>query len=704
MQHQPLFIQALEPRIMLDGAGAATLYSVMDDVGETPGLDDTVPLNNKTIQYDSDTTLPFADVKITTAKEIVFIDAQVSDYQSIINTLDSSVTTHIIQAHENGWVQMAEILAGEKNIDAVHVIGHGNAGQIVLGDSLLNTSTINQYAATLSSIGDSLSVNADLLFYGCNIASTLSGEVLIKDIAALTKADVAASTDVTGHESKGGDWDLEHQAGSIETSSLSLPNYQDILLTIDGNKLYMEAGTSFTVSAGDSATLSGSYDSHGEHDGPLLADDSGAANLVVSKFEFTHVNGNGLNSNNNDPGDTYTTNGLAITINADGSYTADASDVTVAKTFQITYWASDDDNTNVRSGWGGGLVIDTILVAPVGVNDTDAVNEDATVTVDDGDDEDVLEDDTDRNSLTVTSIRTGDTEGSGTGDTIAPVFVDSFGVGSQDTVPTDLAFNADGTKMFIVGSSGDDVNEYTLTTGFDASTASFVDSFSVSSQEVDPSGLAFNADGTKMFVVGRTDARDVNEYTLTTGFDVSTASFVDGFSVSSQESSPQGLAFNTDGTKMFVTGDNGDDVNEYTLTTGFDVSTASFVDSFSVSSQETFPSGLAFNADGTKMFIIGKTGDDVNEYTLTTGFDVSTASFTGEVFDISSKESTPMGLAFSADGTKMFVMGYGSDKVHEYTLATGFDLNKITLTGTYGQLTLNANGSYSLCCQSKRGG
>ncbi len=372
MQHQPLFIQALEPRIMLDGAGAATLYSVMDDVGETPGSDDTVPLNNKTIQYDSDTTLPFADVKITTAKEIVFIDSQVSDYQSIINTLDSSVTTHIIQAHENGWVQMAEILAGEKNIDAVHVIGHGNAGQIVLGDSLLNTSTINQYAATLSSIGDSLSANADLLFYGCNIASTLSGEVLIKDIAALTKADVAASTDVTGHESKGGDWDLEHQAGSIETSSLSLPNYQDILLTIDGNKLYMEAGTSITVSAGDSATLSGSYDSHGEHDGPLLADDSGAANLVVSKFEFTHVNGNGLNSNNNDPGDTYTTNGLAITINADGSYTADASDVTVAKTFQITYWASDDDNTNVRSGWGGGLVIDTILVAPVGVNDTDA--------------------------------------------------------------------------------------------------------------------------------------------------------------------------------------------------------------------------------------------------------------------------------------------------------------------------------------------
>jgi len=92
---------------------------------------------------------------------------------------------------------------------------------------------------------------------------------------------------------------------------------------------------------------------------------------------------------------------------------------------------------------------------------------------------------------------------------------------------------------------------------------------------------------------------------LTTGFDVSTASFVDAFSVSAQESKPSGLAFNNDGTKMFVLGYAGDDVNEYTLTTGFDVSTASFVDAFSVASQETSPRGLAFNNDGTKMFVTG---------------------------------------------------------------------------------------------------
>ena len=148
-------------------------------------------------------------------------------------------------------------------------------------------------------------------------------------------------------------------------------------------------------------------------------------------------------------------------------------------------------------------------------------------------------------------------------------FVDSFSVSSQETQPTGLAFNSNGTKMFVIGWAGDDVNEYTLSTGFDVSTASYDSNFSVSSQESTPTDLAFNSNGTKMFVIGSSD--DVNKYTLSTGFDVSTASYDSDFKVESQESAPKGLAFNSDGTKMFVTGYHGDDVNEYTLSTGFNL-------------------------------------------------------------------------------------------------------------------------------------
>jgi DNA-binding beta-propeller fold protein YncE len=114
-----------------------------------------------------------------------------------------------------------------------------------------------------------------------------------------------------------------------------------------------------------------------------------------------------------------------------------------------------------------------------------------------------------------------------------------------------------------------------------------------------------------MYIVGNS-ADTVFEYTLSTGFDVSTASYTQGFSVAAQDDNPRGLAFNTDGTKMFVAGYTGQDINEYTLATGFNVSTASFVDSFSVSAQDTAPRGVAFNADGTKMFIIGSNADSVS--------------------------------------------------------------------------------------------
>ena len=109
--------------------------------------------------------------------------------------------------------------------------------------------------------------------------------------------------------------------------------------------------------------------------------------------------------------------------------------------------------------------------------------------------------------------------------------------------------------------------------------------------------------------------------------------FVDSFDVSSKEQTPTGLAFSANGLKMFVVGSQNDKVHQYSLSTAFDVSTASMVSDFyhsvGISGQgETLPHGLAFNSDGTKMFLVGRTLDDVSEYVLGVGFDVGeTSSF-----------------------------------------------------------------------------
>jgi len=260
----------------------------------------------------------------------------------------------------------------------------------------------------------------------------------------------------------------------------------------------------------------------------------------------------------------------------------------------------------------------------------------------------------------------------------AATFVDSFSVVTQENNPTGLTFNNDGTKMFVSGNAGNDVGEYSLTTAFDVSTATFVGRFEVVNEDNNPSGVAFNNDGTKMFVTGFT-GDNVYEYTLSTGFDLtSTVSFVDSFDVSTHETAPGGLTFNNEGTKMFVVGENFKEVIEYTLTTPFDVSSASFVDSFDVRNEVWRPRDVTFNNDGTKMFVVGNS-NEVDEFKLSTGFDLSsTITYVG-AFNVSTQDDTPTGVTFNNDGTKMFVVGSGSGNVNEYTLSCAF---KVTASST----------------------
>jgi len=269
------------------------------------------------------------------------------------------------------------------------------------------------------------------------------------------------------------------------------------------------------------------------------------------------------------------------------------------------------------------------------------------------------------------------------------VFIDSLDISGEDADPQDLAFNTDGTKMFVLGNAGNDVSEYACTTGFDISTCTFSvgESLPVSVQEPTPTGIAFSADGLTMFITGLFGV-DVTEFACGTAFDVSTCAVTDTKSIAGQETFPQGLAFNTDGMKMFVTGSTGDDVNEYACGTAFDATSCIFTvkagNPFSVFTQETAPQGLAFNTDGTKMFVIGQqTGNVVNEYTCTTGFDVSTCGFT-DSFDASAQETTPTGIAFSADGLKMFVIGTAELDVNEYCLGIPFDVSSVCDIGVGG--------------------
>jgi len=195
-------------------------------------------------------------------------------------------------------------------------------------------------------------------------------------------------------------------------------------------------------------------------------------------------------------------------------------------------------------------------------------------------------------------------------------------------------------------------------------------SFSVTAQEATPNGLFFKPDGTAMYVVGASNDR-VNQYSLSTPWNVSTASFVNFISVSAQDSSSQDVFFRPDGLTMYVVGDTNNTIFQYTLSSAWDITTASYASkTFSVATQETNPSGVWFKPDGTEMYIVGSATDAVYKYTLSTAWDVSTASYSGISFSVAAQESVPSGLSFTDDGFAMFVLGSGTDQIYQYNLSS----------------------------------
>jgi DNA-binding beta-propeller fold protein YncE len=243
----------------------------------------------------------------------------------------------------------------------------------------------------------------------------------------------------------------------------------------------------------------------------------------------------------------------------------------------------------------------------------------------------------------------------------------SFRVGSQEGLPQDLFFKPDGTKCYIVGFSGDAVVEYSLSTAWDISSASFVTSLSVNAQETTPRSFWFKGDGSEVYVSG-TVSDSVHQYSLSTTWDVSSGTYTQSFSIAAQSGLPRGLTFKPDGTKMYVADPSTDLIYQYSLSSAWDISTASY-DSKTLTPGTPTATSPRFNPDGTKLWLIDSGPDEVAQYSLTTAWDVSTGSYDNVFFDVSGQETTPQGFFFKSDGSKMYVVGQNSDTIYQYSTA-----------------------------------
>ena len=183
---------------------------------------------------------------------VVFIDSRISSLELVVAGLAAGTRWVVVNSERDGLTQIAAALQGASNLQSIQVLSHGGPGSLLLGSGSITSGTLQSQAVLLASIGAALGPEGDLLLYGCNVAQGDSGAQFIALLAQLTGADVAASTDLTGDASLGGDWVLEANTGAIEVTALSLDGLIGSLDTINGT-----AGDDSLVGTTNDDTLSG---------------------------------------------------------------------------------------------------------------------------------------------------------------------------------------------------------------------------------------------------------------------------------------------------------------------------------------------------------------------------------------------------------------------------------------------------------------
>ncbi len=124
----------------------------------------------------------------------------------------------VLNSNENGIQQITAAVQSYQNLNAIHIISHGDPGEIQLGNVRLNQGSVLENADAVSRWGMALNNGGDILLYGCDVAGTDTGRSFVNQLAQLTGADLNASTDLTGEKNLGGNWSLEYATGAIESA------------------------------------------------------------------------------------------------------------------------------------------------------------------------------------------------------------------------------------------------------------------------------------------------------------------------------------------------------------------------------------------------------------------------------------------------------------------------------------------------------
>lgn len=259
--------------------------------------------------------------------------------------------------------------------------------------------------------------------------------------------------------------------------------------------------------------------------------------------------------------------------------------------------------------------------------------------------------------------------------------IQSKDVSAQEGSPNAIDFSSDGSSMLITGGGSSSVHQYTGGE-WDLSLATYERSLDVSTEDTTPTAAEYENGDTELYIPGD-DTDTVYQYSLSTATDISTATLTRSLDVSTETNDPRGLDFSADGLTMYLVGAGVGNVEVYTLSEAWNISTATHDTVFDVSSQDADPTGIAFGDDGDRMVLSGEDTDAVYQYGLDTAYDLGTAMYTGNSLDVSSEGNQPSSVAYTDEGRVIFTSDRQTAEAYQYDTSTEEVFEETNETTTY---------------------
>ena len=192
------------------------------------------------------------------ATMLVVIDPAVEAPAQLVSGIQADAELLLLDANQDSIAQITRALT-RGNYRSLHLVSHGSPGCLHLGATDLNSETITQYQQQLLEWGI-----AEILIYGCNVAAEPE---FLKQLHALTGANIAASTEKVGQ----GNWNLEWQIGEVTTDAAFV---EKLRLEYQGSFVNFQPQVTFSVENRPQLVAIGDLDGDGFADDLAVVNDN----------------------------------------------------------------------------------------------------------------------------------------------------------------------------------------------------------------------------------------------------------------------------------------------------------------------------------------------------------------------------------------------------------------------------------------------